>query len=211
MKRILYIFTVIVLLLSCAFAEDEKEFLFRGVEWGASLNDVKNSFYDPIRWELPEYGSCFGMDYWTKGKGTVYSGDICMSVQSQLTATDKLNVAGIKASVAVLRFAKISNESDPKFIMGEYQFASGDAFDNYFDLKQKLIDLYGEEAYSTVKVSTAFDYYTVWKDSKEDAICLCMHGDSMVALRYISSQIDALLSEAAEKYQNDKNSNYDGL
>lgn len=211
MKRGLCLLLILVSLVSCASASPEKEIQFRGVEWGASLEEAKNSFFDPIRWESPENGSCFGMDYWTTGDGPIYVGDVCMSVQSEFSALGKINVAGLKASVAVLRFAKLPDGSEPKFIMGEYVFATGDSMDNYFDLMMKLMDLYGNYDDTSVKTSTDFDYYTVWKDSEGNAISLYRHGDSIVSLRYISSEIDSLLSAAELVIEQEKKSNYNGL
>ena len=187
---------------------NSKSITFRGVEWGSSPKVVKDSFFDPIRWGSQKYNSCFGMDYWIKGKGPVYSGDTCIEIESEYSYTNKINVAGKKAAMVILRFAVVPGSDEPSFIMAEYLFASGNLYDIMIDLNIKLSELYGEYEQS-MEFTPNLDIYNIWRDADGNAISLYKHGDSILSLRYISSKIDELLAKANTYVES--SSRYEGL
>ena len=212
MKKIIrsfFIFFIILSFLPTTYA-DEKMISFRGIEWGSSPKTAKGAFDSSVRWESSEYGSCFGMDYWTKGEGQIYSGNICETIRSEYSYRNKIKVAGEESSMVVLRFAMVPGHDDPLFVMGEYIFATGNYFDIMFNLSEKLKVLYGK--YETaINLSSELDTYYVWKDSDGNTISLCKHGSTALSLRYISSQIDNLFSEATFSEKQNNKFSYDGL
>jgi hypothetical protein len=212
MKKFISLFLIIVLCFcfSSGYAVTKKEILFRNLPWGSSPTEVKRSFSEPVLWDSPIIGGIFGIGYWTTGEGTVYSGDVSEEIRSSLYGSTRVSVAGMKASMVVLRFAKVPGE-EPALIMGEYLFATGNTSDIYFSLQDKLYNLYGRSDESSVAFTTRVNLYTSWKDEEGNFVSLWEQGDTIVSVRYISAKMDDLLSAAANKYQQEQFANYDGL
>ena len=183
MKIIITLIASILLSVPACAEEEDKEILFRDIEWGTSYSEVKSVLYEYDWYEMYyEMMKTYSVDEILLGD---YEGIDFPNAGFNMIATPftnkEIDVAGYVTSGFYLYLAfpvvnekMVQDEENAIFYGARYEFEPENTEMMYNDLKNKLSSLYGEPVKdkSETDLLDIVTYTTVWEGVNETYVSL---------------------------------------
>jgi len=212
MRRILTIAFILLVVGTYAFAQTDKEILFRDMPWGTSYSDVDRLF--------PEFGDVYLRKGEEEGSPydirTIISTEKSSGFENEISAKatyyeNDMKVAGYPINEVEFFFAYpvmdgdvLDTDPDLKCYAARYQMIPSDLVDAEKDLKEKLSSLYGQPDFSDVYTSPYVNItYTIWYGANNTGVALSRREielflPSDICINYFTLDGDDWLREASD-------------
>lgn len=215
MKRAFVLFLVVSILFCAvpALASDNSDrptILFRGNPWGSTYEEVIASFPETIRWDKLDEDSSYSIaDTMIGNHKKYFDGHVCCYTSPWSSSLDGFKVAGYDVSYIQLRFAYVPEDDGllvkdadhTALFYAEYRIDSRDSNAAFEDLKNKLDELYGDNAeYCSPDYSYSEAGY-MWKGNDGTMVVLSidfLFSNPRVEIRYGFQGADDLLQAALD-------------
>lgn len=233
MKKTGIIITLVICILCSSFSfAEEKEILFRGLEWGIPYEETLKAFDKDFPFTESE-----PFDFWRMPTDLLKTTDyrsyreyLGTSVGSSVKYYESFEVAGYPVRSVNMYYAYLPGEDGilvrdhehTSFYLGFYEILPKDYYTAFEDLTTKMNTLYGDMDYENIEDGSSFinNTFRVWNGKNGTMVGLELEeynasDTKYLYIRYTFQGADELIEQAHQavllEERINAESNYDGL